>query len=151
MKELRDMLGLVVEGLKSFAEGMGVVAGKVDALAQSLGDAAPKPSAPKKKEAKAEPKKVKKVPAKKPVIRAAVKPPVKKTRLKAAPVPEKKAPVTASDAVLEIISNAGNGVGTGAIMEKTGFDKKKVSNILHRLKQQGKIESASRGTYSKKG
>lgn len=149
MKELRDVLGMVADGLKSFAEGMGMIAGKVDALAQSLGDAETKPQAPKPKAAEAKPKKVVKVTAKKRVTRAAAKKPVKKTAPKAAP--EKKEAVTASDRVLEVIGDAGDGIGPGAIMEKTGFDKKKVSNILHRLKQQGKIKNATRGMYSKKG
>lgn len=149
MKELKDVLGMVADGLKSFAEGMGMIAGKVDALAQSIGDAETKSRAPKQKAAKAKPEKVKKTTAKKPVARAAVKRPAKKNSLNAAP--EKKEAVTASDAVLEVISHAGDGLSTGAIMEKTGFDKKKVSNILHRLKQQGKIENAKRGVYSKKG
>lgn len=149
MKELKDVLGMVADGLKSFAEGMGMIAGKVDALAQSLGDTETAAPAPKQKAAKTKTEKVKKMPAKKPVVKETAKRPAKKTAPKAAPA--KKEPVTASSRVLEVIGDAGNGLDTGAIMEKTGFDKKKVSNILHRLKQQNKIENSKRGLYSKKG
>jgi uncharacterized membrane protein len=149
VKELKDVLGMVADGLKSFAEGMGMIAGKVDALAQSLGDTETAPPAPKQKAAKTRTEKVKKTPAKKPVVKEAAKQPAKKTAPKAAP--EKKEAVTASSRVLEVISDSGNGLDTSAIMKKTGFDKKKVSNILHRLKQQNKIENSKRGLYSKKG
>lgn len=149
MKELKDVLGMVADGLKSFAEGMGAIAGRVDALAQSLSDGETKPQAPKKKAAEAKPKKVEKRAEKKPAKGGTSKRPVKKAAVKVAP--GKKEAGTASDAVLKIISDTANGVSPGSIMEKTGFDKKKVSNILHRLKQQGKIENATRGMYSKKG
>jgi hypothetical protein len=149
VKELKDVLGMVADGLKSFAEGMGTIAGKMDALAKSLSDGETKPQAPKQKAAKARPKKVEKMTAKKPVTRAASKRPPQKAALKVAS--KNKEALTASDTVLEIISGAGDGIGPGAIMEKSGFDKKKVSNILHRLKQQGKIKNTTRGLYSKKG
>lgn len=164
MKELKDVLGMVADGLKSFAEGMGMIAEKVDALAQSMRDTESEPEMPKPKAANAKaeraekPEKPEKKTAKtarKPVVTTSAKRPAKKAVLKAAPekkvVPEIKEALTASDTVLEVISNSGNGIGPGGIMEKTGFDKKKVSNILHRLKQQGKIENAQRGMYSKKG
>lgn len=161
MKELKDVLGMVADGLKSFAEGMGMIAGKVDALAQSLGDMETMPPAPKQKAAKIQPEKVKKATARKPVTVEAAKRPAKKTAPKVMPkvmprvvpkaAPEKKEAATASSRVLEVISDAGSGLDTSAIMEKTGFDKKKVSNILHRLKQQDKIENSKRGLYSKKG
>jgi hypothetical protein len=150
VKELKDVIGMVADGLKSFAEGMGMIAGKVDALAQSLGETEiMTPPVPRPKAAKTPPEKVKKTTAKKPVKAEAPKRPAKKTVLKA--VPEKKEAVTASNRVLEVISDAEGGLDTGAIMKQTGFDKKKVSNILHRLKQQNKIENSKRGLYSKKG
>jgi uncharacterized membrane protein len=139
---------MVADGLKSFAEGMELIAGKVDALAKSLGDTEPKPEAPKQKAAKARPQKAEKKTVKKPAATAPVKRPAVKAVVKAAP--EGKEALTASATVLEVISDSGNGIDPGGIMEKTGFDKKKVSNILHRLKQQGKIENAKRGMYSKK-
>jgi len=165
VKELKDVLGMVADGLKSFAEGMGMIAGKVDALAQSLGDMETMPPAPKQKAAKIQPEKVKKATARKPVTVEAAKRSAKKTAPKVMPkvmpkvvpkvvpkaAPEKKEAATASSRVLEVISDAGSGLDTSAIMEKTGFDKKKVSNILHRLKQQDKIENSKRGLYSKKG
>jgi hypothetical protein len=41
----------------------------------------------------------------------------------------------------QIIKNSEAEIGNVALAEKTVFDKKKISNILHRLKKQGKIKS----------
>jgi len=35
------------------------------------------------------------------------------------------------------------------LAEKTGFEKKKLHNILYRLKKQGRIENVSKGVYRK--
>ncbi|MBL7204342.1 MAG: hypothetical protein ISS63_08415 [Desulfobacteraceae bacterium] len=42
------------------------------------------------------------------------------------------------------------GPGDFAILvEKTGFEKKKLHNILYRLRSQGKVKSVGKGVYSK--
>lgn len=146
MKELKDVLSMVAEGLKSFADGMGVIAGKVDTLAQSLVEAGGKKSAPKKPAEGAPGKKSRVATAKRKGAAPVVKKPVKKAPPK--PASSNADAVTASDTVLQLIRGAKNGIDPNAIREKTGFDKKKVSNILHRLKQQGKIKNAKRGLYS---
>jgi hypothetical protein len=71
--------------------------------------------------------------------------------------PVKKAPkatakknagtVTATDKVLNIINKSKDGVNTTTLMEKTGFDQKKVRNILHRTFKQGRIKRAEKGIY----
>ena len=55
--------------------------------------------------------------------------------------------VTATDQVLDIINRSKKGVNTATLMKKTGFDQKKVRNILQRTYKQGKIKRAERGIY----
>ena len=64
-----------------------------------------------------------------------------------APVKKKAVKVTATDQVLKIINRSKKGVDTATLMKKTGFNSKKVSNILQRTYKQGKIEKAGRGIY----
>ena len=49
-----------------------------------------------------------------------------------APVRKKAVAVTATDQVLKIINRSKKGVNTATLMKKTGFDQKKVRNILQR-------------------
>ncbi len=74
-----------------------------------------------------------------------------KTKTKAKAV-AKKAPAkggkkTDTDKVLAIINRSKKGVDTAALMKKTGFDQKKVRNILHRTYKQGKITRVEKGSY----
>jgi len=64
-------------------------------------------------------------------------------------VPAKKRAVkiTATDQVLNIINRFKKGVDTAALMKKTGFDQKKVRNILQRTYKQGKITRVEKGIY----
>ena len=64
-----------------------------------------------------------------------------------APVKKKPVTVTATDQVLKIINGSKNGVNTATLMKKTGFDQKKVRNILNRTFKQGKIKRAEKGIY----
>ena len=72
-----------------------------------------------------------------------------KTKAKAV---TKKAPVkvakkTDTDKVLEIINRSKKGVDTATLMKKTGFDQKKVRNMLNRTYKQGKITRVEKGIY----
>ena len=74
-----------------------------------------------------------------------------KTMTKAKAV-TKKAPVkvakkTDTDKVLEIINRYKKGVDTATVMKKTGFDQKKVRNIIFRTYKQGKLTRADKGIY----
>ena len=71
---------------------------------------------------------------------------VKKTPVKK-PVPKKAA--TAADTVLAIINRYKKGVGTKSLIEKTGYNQKKISNLVFMLKKQGKIKSVAKGVYLK--
>ena len=56
---------------------------------------------------------------------------------------------TAIATAFAIIGRSKIGVDTAALMEKTGFNKKKVANLVFKLKQQGKITSVGKGVYVK--
>jgi len=71
---------------------------------------------------------------------------------KAAPkkaVPKKAKPATAADTVLAIINRYKKGVNNAALMEKTGYNQKKISNLVFKLRKQGKIKSVAKGVYVK--
>ena len=61
--------------------------------------------------------------------------------------PAKGAKKTDTDKVLEIINRSKKGVDTAALMKKTGFNQKKVRNMLNRTYKQGKITRAEKGIY----
>ena len=87
-------------------------------------------------------------PTKKPKAKAGKKKAVKKTPAKQA-TPKKAKPATAADTVLSIIKRYKKGVGTAALMEKTGYNQKKIANLVFKLRKQGKITSVGKGVYLK--
>ncbi len=98
--------------------------------------------------------------AAKPVRKAAVKPvrkaaakPVRKAAVKKAavkkPAAKKTAQLSAVDTAFGFIKRYKKGVSTAALMEKTGFDQKKVYNIIYKLNSLGKIKSVGKGVYVK--
>ncbi len=83
-------------------------------------------------------------------VGAAKKAPAKTTkRIATKKVPAKKRParLTATDRVLKIINRSKKGVDAATIMKKTGFDDKKIRNILQRTFNEGRIKRAARGIY----
>jgi hypothetical protein len=64
-------------------------------------------------------------------------------------IPKKAKPATAVDTVFTIIKRYIKGVGTAALMEKTGYNQKKISNPIYKLKKQIRIESVGKGVYLK--
>ena len=101
----------------------------------------------------------KKAPAKKTVAKktTAKKAPAKKAPAKKAPA--KKAPakktvakkkatqVTATDKILQIVKRSKKGVDVSTLKKKTGFDDKKVRNIVFRASKEGRIKKSGRGVY----
>ncbi len=135
MKNLKNDLTAIVKGLDALSKK---VDGLVAALAQTekkpqvkKGKAAPKPAA--KKAVKATPKVVKKV-AKKAAPKVAVK--------------KKKAPQTDSDKVFQVIKRYKRGADVPKIKARTGFNDKKISNIIHRAFKRGLIKRVGRGLYT---
>ena len=80
------------------------------------------------------------------------KKPGRKTRAKVRrkTVAKKAARATAIDKIFAIISKSKKGVNTATLNKTTGFDNKKIHNVINRLKQQGKVKSAAVGIYVKK-
>jgi hypothetical protein len=55
----------------------------------------------------------------------------------------------AADIVFGIVKRNKKGIGMVKLKEQTGFDEKKLYNIIYRLKKLNKIKSLSRGVYGK--
>ena len=155
MKEVQSLLKLVSDGLKSLAQGVEALADKVDEAAKAKSkrkSTVNKPAAPAKQAPAAEKPAA---PAKEPS--AAVKPsapamkksPAEKPAAKVSPGKAAAKSVTAMDTVMGLIAGSGKGVGTAEIKSKTGYDQKKVANIIYKLKKQNKIKSLKKGVYVK--
>ena len=71
-----------------------------------------------------------------------------KASAKKAPVKKKAALPTATDKILKIIKGSKKGVDAPTLVKKTGFNQKKVRNILFRTYKQGKIKRLDKGIYT---
>lgn len=60
---------------------------------------------------------------------------------------DKGHPITALETVLDIIKQSRNGTTFKDIQRKTGYNDKKIRNVIFRLNKLGRIERKSRGTY----
>jgi putative endonuclease len=80
--------------------------------------------------------------------KAVKKAPVKKAAVKK-PAPKKVAPATAADTVLAIIKRYKKGVKVSTLMEKTGFNRRKIYDNVKVLKKRGNIKSVGTGVYMK--
>lgn len=83
----------------------------------------------------------------------AKKPKVKAVKAKTPPktAGKKSAPgLTSTDQVINIIKRSKQGIEVSKLKEKTGFNDKKISNIVHRAVKQGKIKRVGRGVYTVK-
>ena len=107
----------------------------------------PMPKAKKvtKKKTVKKAKAVKKAPAKK--AKAVKKAPAKKAPAKKATASKKVTQATATDQILKIIKRSKKGVDVPTLKKKTGFDDKKVRNIVFRASKEGKIKKSGRGIY----
>jgi len=83
--------------------------------------------------------------AKKPAAKS-VKP-TTKAKAVTKKAPAKVAKKTDTDKVLAIINRSKKGVDTATLMKKTGFNQKKVRNMLNRTYKQGKITRVGKGIY----
>jgi hypothetical protein len=66
---------------------------------------------------------------------------------KKAPVKKKATKATATDQILKIVNISKKGVDIATIKKKTGFDDKKIRNIVFRAYKEGKINRVGRGLY----
>ena len=139
MTQEEKMAADLKKELQKVSKEIKALAKKVDKLVTAAGKAAPAKKAPAKK-APAKKAAAKKAPAKKTAA--------KKAAAKKAPA-KKAAKVTAADTVLNIINRTTKGIDTAGIMKKTGFNNKKVANIIFKLKKQEKIKNPEKGLYVK--
>lgn len=131
MPEFELILKTVSEGLKAMAQGIESLAGQIDSLSQTK--VKPKPSAKPASQKKT---------AKAPAAKKAVK---EKVAAKAS----KAKPMTAIEKIYGFVARAKNGIDVETLMKKTGYNSKKVYNVLYKLKKQNKIKSLGRGKYAK--
>ena len=124
MKELQSVLSIVSDGLKTLAKGVEAIAEKVDEVSKSQGAVKPKTAKRSASTGK---------------VKAGKKASKKKTATAA----------TDTDKVLALIGRSKKGVSTATIMQKTGYNQKKIANIVYRLRKQKKIKSVDKGVYVK--
>jgi predicted Rossmann fold nucleotide-binding protein DprA/Smf involved in DNA uptake len=134
MRELETFFKTLGDGLRTLAQGVNAIAEKLEDLADVRAGQRSKPGTRKKpdREAKTESPKAKTAGER-----------ANKTR------PKGKKGTAASDIVYEIFDRAKGPVDLAVLAEKTGFEKKRLYNILYRLKSQGKIRNVSQGIYEK--
>jgi hypothetical protein len=137
MKDVEKMVKTLIDGLKSLSKGIDGAAKRIDSVVKNKTAAAPKAKPGRRPGAK-------KVATKKV---AAKKVAPKKAPAKKAAAASKGE--TAINSVYQIISRAKNGADTATIKQKTGFNDKKVQNIIYKLKKQGRIQSSKKGIYGK--
>jgi hypothetical protein len=135
MKEYDVVIKTVVEGLRSIAQG-------VEKIAEKLEESAPKKQPKTKRKTARKPARKNETQAK-----AAAKP--KKTLAKKSPAQKTVKKATAAHTVLSIINRSKKGVDSATLSTKTGFDKKKIANIVFKLRKSWKITSVSKGVYTK--
>jgi predicted transcriptional regulator of viral defense system len=80
--------------------------------------------------------------------KASKKKAVKAKPAQKAPATKRATKITATDKVLKIINRSKKGVDTATIKKKTGFDDRKVRNIIFRTLKEGKIKREGRGVYT---
>jgi len=123
-----------VKLLKNIAADLKTISKEINAIATQVGKVT-KPQA--------------KVTAKTKRVKKAVKAKTPKTSTAKKTAPSAKGSPSIVDSVLEVIKNAGGGgVAHVAILEKTGFGQRQVSNAVFKLKKQGKVKNVGRGVYA---
>jgi DNA-binding transcriptional regulator PaaX len=78
----------------------------------------------------------------------ATAPKVSKAKAVKAPLKEGATKLTATDQILKIVNASKKSVDIITIKKKTGFEDKKVRNIIFRGCKEGKIQREGRGLYS---
>jgi uncharacterized Zn finger protein len=105
------------------------------------------PNSPKTKES-APSKTVPEKSGKKPLIRKARAEKTAKAGTSPKIVPE-TAPLSDVEIVAKVIPKTRKGMDIAAIVKKTGFEERKIYNIIYRLKKQGRVVNVERGIYRK--
>lgn len=139
MKRLRRSLQALTKNLKALTEKAEKMTKALDKLEKAQMKAVPRKKSVAKKAA----------PKKAATRRAATKRAATK-RVAAKRVVERKAKVpSATEKVLGIIKKSRKGVDTGTLRKETGYNNRKIWDIVHRAYKEGKIKKVGRGTYTK--
>ena len=63
------------------------------------------------------------------------------------PVVTRKGKKSGTQTVLAMIGKSKTGIAAGTLIKKTGFEDKKIRNIIFKAQKEGKIERVGRGIY----
>jgi hypothetical protein len=130
MKELETLVKTFGEGLRTLAQGVNAVADKLDRYVAPSDDGDFETESESAADDSIQAEAVQETPDQ--------------------TVPEKKPDINATAVVFEAISGSGKSITLDELQKNTGFDKKKLSNILQRLKKQNKVKSVGKGVYTRK-
>jgi len=130
--------------LKAISKELKTLMNKVEQLGRAL-EKAGKTAISSKTMTKKDVKKAvaKKAPAKK-------KAAVKKASVQKADAKSDANASTAIETVVDIIQKSKSGVNVETLISKTGYDAKKISNLVYKAKKRGDIKSGAKGIYVKK-
>lgn len=144
MKEVDGFLKMLSEGLKAISQGVEAFARKIDEV-----------STRKPADEKPRPEKKERAPRKNAPIVAVKTEKSGARKAKKAVAKEKpsrpRAPGrgnTAAKSVFDLIAKTPEGLDTASLTTQTGFNEKKIHNIVYKLKKQGKIKTERKGVYS---
>ena len=137
MKEIEKILKTVSDGLKLASQGMLSLAEKVNEAAETMGTTE-KSVAERQAAVVGKPKTKTKTSNRS-------KTTVKAIRVKKAAGTQT---ITAIETVFDAVKESGKPVDMAMLREKTGFESKKIANVLFKLKKQGKIKSVGKGAYT---
>jgi hypothetical protein len=139
MKQLRRSLNAISKNLKELTTRTNKLVKALDKLEKAHAKAG------KTKKKVAKKAGIKRAVSKKAVVRrTAVKKPAKgKVAAK------KSKSVSATETVLKIVNRSRKGIDTATIQKKTGYNTRKIWDIVHRAYKEGKINKVGRGTYVK--
>jgi predicted Rossmann fold nucleotide-binding protein DprA/Smf involved in DNA uptake len=129
MKEMETFVKAFGEGLRSLAQGVHAIADKLDSYVEPSGsdrDFEPEPAAND------------------------YNPPEAADETPDNTVSQEKPATTATAVVHEAIIAATKPITMDELSEQTGFNTKKLNNIIYRLRRQNKIKSVRKGVYTKK-
>lgn len=129
MKELETFVKTFGEGLRTLAQGVHAIADKLDSYVGSSDDGDFETEFDSATDDNIQAETVEKTPD--------------------TTISQKKPTINATALVYEIISGAGKSITMDELQNETGFEKKKLSNIFHRLKKQDKIKNVNKGVYIK--
>ena len=128
MKEMETFVKAFGEGLRTLAQGVHAIADKLDSYVDTSNDRdfEPEPAAND------------------------YNPPEAAEKTPENTVSQKKPATTATAMVYEAIITATKPITMDELSEQTGFNTKKLNNIIYRLRRQNEIKSVRKGVYTKK-